>query len=444
MAMLLKNAVLLDANYDNVPLDILVEGDKILQVGTGLTAEQEIDLTGYTILPGFIDAHIHVATKEGEFSDEALLAWAENGVTTVRELGMLSTMPMEEYAPWIQTQNKRPQAARLIATGKYIDVAGGYGCGPEPNKVVGNVVEDVAGAEKMVEKAHDLGFPGIKIGIADGMAGAPRMSNEMIAAIGKKCKELGMFTACHIGTSASLMDMVNGGIGEAGHTPNDPMPQELIEKMVTLGVPMDTTIGDPDKAMEPPPGMVFPGGPGGVPPMGTQMDPSEADPFGRGRARERTEFSASVGNGEERTLRGRGGPGGMPGGPGGMDPAKMAEQKKQQNKIMRENLKRFYDAGGKIILGTDLIHSKDFRKDATIPVVEMRQLVESGVPFKETIKAGTISAAEVVGTAQEEGTIEAGKLANLIAVKGRVDESFQQLKQVAFVMHYGTIIKNLG
>lgn len=415
MAMLLKNAVLLDANYDNAPLDILVEGDKILQVGTGLTAEQEIDLTGYTVLPGFIDAHIHVATKEGYFPDEALLAWAENGVTTVRELGMLSTMPMDEYAAWIQAQNKRPQAARLIATGKYIDVAGGYGCGPEPNKVVGNVVEDIAGAEKMVEKAHDLGFPGIKIGISDGMAGAPRMSNEMIAAIGKKCKELGMFTACHIGTSASLEDMVNGDIGEAGHTPNDVMPQGLIEKMVEKGVPMDTTIGDPDKAMEPPPGMDFPGGmpggPGGMP----------GGPGGM-----------------------PGGPGGMPGGPGGMDPAKMAEQKKQQNKIMRENLKRFYDAGGKIVLGTDLIHSKDFKKDATIPVVEMRQLVESGIPFREAIKAGTISAAEVVGTAQEEGTIEAGKLANLIAVKGRVDESFQQLKQVAFVMHYGTIIKNLG
>ena len=420
MGILLKNAVLLDANYDNAPLDVLVEGREIKAIGKGLSAEQEIDLTGYTLLPGFIDAHIHVATKEGTFPDEALLAWAENGVTTVRELGMLSTMPMDQYAAWIKEQNTRPETARLIATGKYIDIAGGYGCGPEPNKVVGNVVKDIAGAEKMVELAHSLGFPGIKIGISDGMPGSPRMSNEMIAAIGAKCKELGMFTACHIGTSASLSDMVSGGIGEAGHTPNDIMPQALIEEMVKKGVPMDTTVGDPDKAMEPPPGMEFPGGPigpgtpGGMP--GGPMGP--------------------------------GGPGGMPGGPmgpgspGGMDPKKMAEQKKAQNKNMRSNLKRFYDAGGKIVLGTDLIHSKDFKKDAIIPTIEMKQLVESGIPFNEAIKAGTISAAEVCGTDQEEGTIEVGKLANLIAVKGTVEPDFEILKDVKFVMHYGTIIKS--
>ena len=124
-----------------------------------------------------------------------------------------------------------------------------------------------------------------------------------------------------------------------------------------------------------------------------------------------------------------------------MDPAKMAEQKKAQHKHMLSNLKRFYDAGGKIVLGTDLIHSRDFKKDAVIPTVEMRQLLAAGIPFKEAIKAGTISAAEVVGTADEEGTIEVGKLANLIAVRGRVDETFRALDSVSFVMHYGTIIK---
>ena len=39
--------------------------------------------------------------------------------------------------------------------------------------------------------------------------------------------------------------------------------------------------------------------------IGTQMEPSEAGPFGRGGARERTEFSPPGGNGGERTLRRR-------------------------------------------------------------------------------------------------------------------------------------------
>lgn len=126
-----------------------------------------------------------------------------------------------------------------------------------------------------------------------------------------------------------------------------------------------------------------------------------------------------------------------------MDFAKMAEQKKESHKYMLDNLKRFYDAGGKIVLGTDLIHSRDYKKEATIPTVEMRQLLKAGIPFHEAIKAGTISAAEVVGTAKEEGTIETGKLANLIAVRGTVDETFDALNHVLLVMHYGTVIKNL-
>lgn len=129
---------------------------------------------------------------------------------------------------------------------------------------------------------------------------------------------------------------------------------------------------------------------------------------------------------------------GGPGGPGGKSP----EEKRRENQIMRENCKRLYDAGGKIVIGTDLMRSKDFRKDAKIPTIELKQLVEAGIPFREAIKAGTIYAAEVAGTAQEEGTLEPGKLANLIAVKGTVDEDFEALNQVAFVMHYGAVIKN--
>lgn len=414
MKTLLKNGTLLDANYDNQPLDVLVEDGRILAVGEGLSgADAEIDLSGCTLLPGFIDAHVHVAMKDDHFPEEALLAWAQNGVTTVRELGMLCTMPQDEYAAWITAQNRRPDHARLIATGKYIDVAGGYGAGPDPGRCVGNIITTNAEAEAAVQATHDLGFSGIKIGIADGMPGAPRMPNDMIAAICRKAGSLQMFTACHIGKSESLADMVASGIGEAAHTPGDPMPEDLIREMAEKNIPMITTIGDPDKSPEPPdmsdfPGGMPPGGPGGMPPVG-----------------------------------GPGGSGGMPpmggpGGPGGMSP----EEKKRRNQIMRENCRRLYDAGGKVVIGTDLMRSKDFTKDAVIPTVELRQLVEAGIPFGEAVKAGTIYAAEVCGTDKEEGTIEPGKLANLIAVPGTVDGSFRALERVPFVMHYGVVIRD--
>ena len=76
MKTLLKNASLLDANYDGQQFDVLVEDGEILAVGKDVSRfDREIDLSGYTLLPGFIDAHVHVAMKDDHFPDEALLAW---------------------------------------------------------------------------------------------------------------------------------------------------------------------------------------------------------------------------------------------------------------------------------------------------------------------------------------------------------------------------------
>jgi hypothetical protein len=49
----------------------------------------------------------------------------------------------------------------------------------------------------------------------------------------------------------------------------------------------------------------------------------------------------------------------------------------------------------------------------------------------------------VVGTGAEEGLLQKGRLANLIAVKGRVDESFAALERdnIGLVLHYGTVIR---
>lgn len=410
MSYLLKNARLLDAAYHNAPLDVLVEGRQIQAIGKKLRGDQEIDLEGYTLLPGFIDAHVHVAVFDDAFKDDAVKPWAYNGVTTVRELGMLSVLPQADYAQWIKQNNEDPKSARVIATGKYIDVAGGYGAGPNPNHPVGNLITTAEEAADAVTQAHKLGFPGIKIGIHDGrMDTTPHLSPEMAKAVCDRAKSHGMWVTSHIGICKGAGFMLEAGVRELAHTPSDPIPDEMIQWMVEHGVVMDTTVGDPGKAMEPPPGMDMPGGPGG---------PGEPG--------------------------GPGGPGGMPNlMPINFDPEKMAAEKKARWKVMVENLGRYYRAGGKIVTGTDLIHSRDFSKDAVIPVPELRALTSVGIPLQDAIKAGTIAAAEVVGTGKEEGLIEVGRMANLIAVKGPVDESFEALNRenVKLVLHYGAVIR---
>lgn len=400
MTYLLKNALILDAVHNHVPLDVLVKDRQIRAIGKGLpSADTEIDLTGYTLLPGFIDAHVHVAVFDNDFRDDAVTSWAYNGVTTVRELGMLSVLPQADYAQWIKTNNEKPKNTRVIATGKYIDVAGGYGAGPNPNHPVGKLITTAEAAANAVTEAHDLGFPGIKIGIHDSrMDTTPHLSPEMAKAVCQRAKSHGMWVASHIGICKGADFMLKAGVQELAHTPSDPMPDEMIAWMVAHGIVMDTTVGDPDKAMEPPPGMDMLGGPGGPDvPGGVPMD---------------------------------------------FDPKKMAAEKKERWKIMVENLGRYYKAGGKIVIGTDLIHSRDYSKDAAIPVPELRALTQVGIPLQDAINAGTMAAAEVVGTGAEEGLIEVGRLANLIAVRGTVDERFAALQSPKLVMHYGTIIRN--
>ena len=403
MTCLLKNARLLDAEHDHAPVDILIDGETIAAVGTDLgAADRVIDLTGYTILPGFVDAHVHVAVDDRAFKEDAVRAWAQNGVTTVRELGMLSTLSQQDYAKWLRENNQKPDTAHVVATGKYIDVARGYGAGPMPNHPVGNLITTPQEAAAAVSLAHDLGYPGIKIGIHDGsMDTTPHLTPEIAKAICDRAHELGMWVAAHIGNCRGARFMLDAGVDELAHTPADPMPEDMLREMAEKGIVMDTTVGDPDKEMTPPPMMDLPEG----------MEPPE-------------------------------GMGPPPGPMMPMDPAEKKRQQAEKMKIMEENLGRFYRAGGKIVVGTDLMHSRDFRKDAVIPVPELKHLHAAGLPMDAIVRAATLSGAEVVGTGDREGRIAPGYDANLVAVPGDVDETFDALRQVRLVMHRGSIIRD--
>ena len=57
--MILKNAQILNENFDLVRADVSVRGEKIEQIGADLSGDGEIDLSGCIVSPGFVDIHIH-------------------------------------------------------------------------------------------------------------------------------------------------------------------------------------------------------------------------------------------------------------------------------------------------------------------------------------------------------------------------------------------------
>ncbi len=98
--MLLKNAVVYNEMFEPIRADVAVEGERIAAIGDVIASGEVYDLTGCTVLPGFIDMHIHgcAGADTGDATPEALEAMsallATRGVTSFCPTSM--TLSAEE------------------------------------------------------------------------------------------------------------------------------------------------------------------------------------------------------------------------------------------------------------------------------------------------------------------------------------------------------------
>jgi imidazolonepropionase-like amidohydrolase len=91
----------------------------------------------------------------------------------------------------------------------------------------------------------------------------------------------------------------------------------------------------------------------------------------------------------------------------------------------------------KVALGTDAAvfpHGLNGR--------EFGKMVEMGLTPLQSIQAGTVNGADLVGWADKVGTIEAGKWADIVAVDGDALQDVRTLEHVKFVMKVGEVVKD--
>lgn len=97
-----------------------------------------------------------------------------------------------------------------------------------------------------------------------------------------------------------------------------------------------------------------------------------------------------------------------------------------------------YNAGVKIAFGTD---------SAVTPhgenADEFLMMVNAGMSSADAIRSATVTSANLLGVENELGTLEKGKLADLIAVSGNPLDDISTLTKVNFVMKEGKVIKSL-
>ncbi|UYZ65077.1 amidohydrolase family protein [Hymenobacter weizhouensis] len=97
---------------------------------------------------------------------------------------------------------------------------------------------------------------------------------------------------------------------------------------------------------------------------------------------------------------------------------------------------RAYKAGVKIAFGTD---ASVFRHG--VNALEFRYMVEAGMPAVEALRSATAAAAELLGQTANLGTLEPGKLADVVAVQGDPTQDINAMQQVKFVMKQGVVYR---
>ena len=103
--------------------------------------------------------------------------------------------------------------------------------------------------------------------------------------------------------------------------------------------------------------------------------------------------------------------------------------------IAKESLRRTIRSGVKIAFGTDAAvypHGENLR--------EFLSLVDRGMSPLEAVRTATLYAADLLGL-EDRGVIEAGRLADLVAVPGDPIQRIDVMEEVRFVMKGGEVEK---
>ncbi len=107
--------------------------------------------------------------------------------------------------------------------------------------------------------------------------------------------------------------------------------------------------------------------------------------------------------------------------------------------VRDERIRAAIDAGVRVVMGSDTIFPVEQAAR------EFAQMVRVGLSPMTAIKGGTIYAAELLDLDDEIGTVEAGKLADIVAIDGNPLEDVTLLETaVAFVMRSGKVVKGAG
>jgi imidazolonepropionase-like amidohydrolase len=373
---------------------VVIRGDRITAIeraaGFNRPGARVIDLTGKFLLPGLVDMHHHLERGEsvpgppipGQAAErdvrgnlKEMLAW---GFTTVFSTSHLN-VDLREFGELRRASVTDSALPRYFGVGRAISVAGGHASQPTFASYLPGSADE---ARANVREMHAAGVDAIKLTYADqahtGRPPVPMMQPEVMRAIIDEAHRVGLKAYVHAPGMRQAKEVLRAGADGLVHSVTDaPLDDEFIALMkknratYTTTLSLYTAFSDVSAWMR------------RLAMMDTRGRVAK-DVYARFQSPEGVKaYHASAGTFPPENLR-----------------------------HGTANVRRAVDAGIPVLAGTDTGMPGVFLGVSSL--MELVLLVDAGLTTAEALASATINPARALGRGQEQGTIERGKLADLL------------------------------
>jgi imidazolonepropionase-like amidohydrolase len=384
---------------------VVIEGNRIREAGAGVQAPagaRTIDGAGKFLIPGMIDAHVHVRGGRGggqSPSDQeregvrALHSYLYAGVTTVFDAGN-----RPDYIMGLRSKEQSGAivSPRILATGGTVASPNGHGgpynveAWPADRKLLDDHLATKPDLAKIGQDEHGWGTrPQIN-----------QLPDDLLEKIIRYYHSKGVRVIIHTSNEHNSIEAIYAGADTLAHPIiQAPMSEQYVKLMTVKRVPTVSTltIGENYSRLADHPEFLD---------QPLYQDTIEAD------ERQRLKTQESAKQKENR----------------------WAAWMKVMTPVAQDNMKRLNDAGKDIVAaGTDQSSGPAFHR-------ELELLVGGGISPADAIVIATRNAARALGRLEELGTIEAGKLADVVLLKADPTKDINNAKLVDTVIKDGRII----